>query len=61
MGKGRIEDILSDMSPSLKKELLNGLVTSLLSDLKETEKKELLQAIVSGGRKNRQVIEMVEH
>lgn len=61
MGKDRIEDILSGMSPALKKGLLNGLVASLLSDLKENEKKELLQAIVAGGKKNRQVIEMVEH
>lgn len=61
MDEGKIQDILSGMGPSLKKELLNTLVTSLLSELKETEKKELLQTVVTGGRKNRQVIEMVEH
>jgi hypothetical protein len=61
MDKENIEDIVTGLSPSLKKDLLNNLVKSLLSDLKETEKKELIQKIVSGGRENRQVIDMVEH
>ncbi len=57
----KTEDILSVMSPSVKKKLLDNLIKSLLSDMQETEKKELFQKLVSGGRKNRQVIDMVDH
>ncbi len=61
MANEKLEDILQDMSPAIKKEFLDTLVKSLLSDLKETEKKELLKKLVSGGRENREVINMVEH
>ncbi|GBD98384.1 hypothetical protein BMS3Abin07_00396 [bacterium BMS3Abin07] len=61
MAKDNIAEILSDLTPAVKRELLDGLVKSLLSELIETEKKELLQKIVSGGRENRQMIDMVEH
>lgn len=61
MADEKINDILSDLSPSVKKELLDSLVKSLLSDMQETEKKKLLQKVVSGGRENRQVIDMVDH
>ena len=61
MSNEKIEDILSDMSPAVKKELLDTLVKSLLSDLKETGKKELLQKLISGNRENREVVDMVEH
>ena len=57
----KIEDILQEISPAIKKEFLDTLVKSLLNDLKETEKKELLKKLVSGGRENREVINMVEH
>ena len=55
----KIEDILQDMSPAVKKGFLDTLVKSLLSDLRETEKKELLRKLVSGGRENRETIDMV--
>lgn len=61
MNDSRINDILVRLDPSMKKELLNSLVNMLLEDLSEIEKKELLHRVVSGGRKNRQVIDMVEH
>ncbi len=57
----KIEDILSGLRPSVKKELLDNIVKSLLSDMQETGKKELLQKLISGGRENRQVIDMVDH
>ncbi|HDH05795.1 MAG TPA: hypothetical protein ENH01_08790 [Nitrospirae bacterium] len=61
MANEKFEDILQDMTPAIKKEFLDTMVKSLLSDLKETEKKELLKKLVSGGRENREVINMVEH
>ncbi|NOZ69797.1 MAG: hypothetical protein GXP46_11280 [Deferribacteres bacterium] len=61
MPDDKVEDILSGLRPSVKKELLDNIVKSLLNDMQEREKKELLQKLVSGGRKNRQVIDMVEH
>ncbi|NOY64747.1 MAG: hypothetical protein GXO97_05030 [Nitrospirae bacterium] len=61
MNESRINDILAHLDPSIKKELLNSLVNMLLEDLSETEKKELLHKVASGDKRNRQVIEMVEH
>ncbi len=57
----KVEDILSGLRPSVKKELLDNLIKSLLSDMQDTEKKELFHKLVSGGRENRQVIDMVDH
>ena len=59
MADEKIEDILQDMSPAVKKEFLDTLVRSLLKDMKETGKKELLQKLISGNRENREVIDMV--
>lgn len=61
MNTNEIIDTLCNMSPALRKELLNKLVTFVLSDLSEAEKKELLQTVLAGQKKDRQVIEMVEH
>ncbi len=61
MDKNKIGETLSSMSPVLKKELLDSLVTSLLSDLNETEKKELLQTILTGRKKNQKLVDMVEY
>ena len=61
MENGKIEDVLSNMSPSSKKELLDSLVNSLLRDLSEAKKKDLLQTILTGREKNRELAEMVEH
>lgn len=61
MDESKIGEALSSMSPALKKELLDNLVTSLLSDLNETEKKELLQTVLTGRKKNRKLVDMVEY
>lgn len=57
----KIGETLSSLSPALKKEILHSLVASLLSDLNEAEKKEFLQAALTGRKKSRELIEMVEH
>ncbi len=56
-----IRDVLSSLEPSVKKELLNSLVSMLIEELTEAEKKELLQRVATGGRKSREIIEMVEY
>jgi hypothetical protein len=60
MEKKEISDILSGVTPTLKKELLNNLVASLLKELNEPEKKEMLKAILTGGTGTGQVVDMVE-
>ena len=57
----KIRDVIANLEPSVKKELLNNLVNMLIEELTETEKKELLQRVAAGGRKSREMIEMVEH
>lgn len=61
MDKSKIGETLSNMSPALKKEFLDSLMTSLLSDLNETEKRKLLQSVLTGRKKNRELVEMVEY
>ncbi len=61
MDNDKIEDILSNMSPVLKKELLNSLVTSLMNELNEAEKKDLLQTVLMGQKESRELAVMVEH
>lgn len=56
-----IGEIISGLSPSLRKELLHELVGSLVREINETERKELLQTALAGHKENRQVIDMVEH
>ncbi len=60
MKKKEISDILSEVNPALKKELLNNLVASLLKELKETDKREVLQALLAGRKGTGQVIDMVD-
>jgi len=60
MEKKEIKDILSEVNPVLKKELLNNLVASLLKELNGTDKRELLQAILAGRKGSGQVIDMVD-
>jgi hypothetical protein len=60
MEKEKIGDLLSKVSPALKKELLYDLVASLLKELNETDKKEVLQGILAGKKGTGQVVDMVE-
>lgn len=60
MEKEKIGDLLSKLTPALKKELLNDLVSSLLKDVSETDKKQVLQSILAGRQGSGQVIDMVE-
>jgi hypothetical protein len=60
MDKEKIGDLLSKLSPALKKELLNDLVASLLKDVSEKDKKQVLQSILAGRAGSGQVIDMVE-
>lgn len=55
-----IKNTFSRLEPSVKKEVLNSLVNMLIEELTEAEKKELLQRVAAGGRKGREMIEMVE-
>ncbi len=60
MEKDKIGDMLSQVSPVHKKEILNNLIATLLKDLNETDKKEVFQAILTGRKNSGQVIDMVE-
>ena len=55
------DEMISGLSPSLKKELLNELVASLLKEVSEEDKKQVLQAVLSSKKGSGQVIDMVEH
>lgn len=61
MGEKNIEEILADMSPASKKEVLDNLVIAILHDLDENEKKDLLRTVVTGQKENRQLASMVEY
>lgn len=61
MGEKEIKQILSGMSPTAKKDLLDGLVVHILSELGEDIKKEVLQTVIAGRKENRQLSAMVEH
>lgn len=59
MDKNNIGKILGNLSPDLKKEILQTLVASLLEGLKEEEQKEILQSALTFPRKSRELIDMV--
>jgi hypothetical protein len=61
MGERDITQMLSGMSPTAKKELLDGLVVHILSELNEDVKKDLLRTVVTGQKENRQLASMVEY
>lgn len=61
MGEMDIKELLSGMSPSAKKELIEGLVVHILGDLSEDVKKDLLRTVVTGQKENRQLASMVEY
>lgn len=60
MSNEEIADILSGMSPALKKELLERLTGALLNELGEKEKTALFQTVLKGRGKTPPVIDMVE-
>ena len=57
----KLNDMLTNLTPAAKNELLHGMVNSLLSDLGETEKKKLLQTVLVGRKESRELATMVEH
>jgi hypothetical protein len=61
MGENEIKQLLSDMSPAAKKELLDGLVGHILGELNEDARKDLLRTVVTGRKENRQLASMVEY
>ncbi len=61
MDDSKFLDTLFNMDPALRKDLLDRLVASLLSGLNEAEKKDVLQTVLSGRKKNKHLIDMVEY
>ena len=61
MGKKNIDGFLGNLSPDLKKQILQTLVASLLEGLKEEEQKDILQSALTSPRKSRELIDMVGH
>ena len=61
MGENKFGDILVDLSPDSKKEILQSLVASLLVGLNEEEQKDILQAALTTQKKSRELIDMVGH
>ena len=57
----KYKDMLTNLSPDVKSELLNGLVKTLLRDLGEVERNKLLQTALSGRKESRELSTMVEH
>ena len=56
-----ITNLLSELPPASKKEVLSDLVELLLRDLKDPEKKDLIQQVLVGRQQNQKLAEMVEH
>ena len=61
MGEKNIGEFLSNLSPDMKKEILQTLVASLLEGLKEEEQKDILQSALTSSGKSRELIDMVGH
>jgi hypothetical protein len=61
MREKNIDEILGNLSPDLKKEILQTLVAYLLEGLKEDEQKDILQSALTSPRKSRELIDMVGH
>jgi len=61
MSKNSIDETVVGLSPDVKKEVLQSLVTSLLIGLSEKEKKEILRAVLANHEKSRELIDMVGH
>lgn len=60
MSEKEIGEILSEMSPVMKKELYKSLMSSLLNDLDKEEKTEFFQTVLKGRGESPPVIDMVE-
>jgi len=54
-------DSLLSMDPAFRKDLLDRLVASLINGLNEAEKKEVLQTVLTGRKKNKRLVDMVEY
>ena len=61
MGEKNIGEFLGNLSPDLKKEILQTLVASLLEGLQEEEQKDILQSALTSSGKSRELIDMVGH
>lgn len=61
MDDSKFLDSLLGMNPALRKDLLDRLVASLINGLNEAEKKEVLQTVLTGRKKNKRLIDMVEY
>jgi|APMed6443717190_1056831.scaffolds.fasta_scaffold47820_3 hypothetical protein len=61
MGGKNISEFLYNLSPDLKKEILQTLVASLIEGLEEKEQKEILQSALTSSQKSRELIDMVGH
>ncbi len=61
MDDSKFLDTLFNMDPALRKDLLDRLVASLINGLNEAEKKEVLQTVLTGRKKNKRLIDMVEY
>ena len=61
MGNNDLSETLKGLSPDLKKEILQNLVTSLLDGLNEEEQKDILQSALQTPKENRELIDMVGH
>ncbi len=61
MGEKNIGEFLGNLSPDLKKEVLQTLVASLLEGLQEEEQKDILQSALTSSGKSRELIDMVGH
>ena len=60
MGNNDLSETLKGLSPDLKKEILQNLVTSLLDGLNEEEQKDILQSALQTPKENRELIDMVD-
>jgi len=60
MSEKEIGELLSGMSPAMKKELYKGLMSSLLNDLDKEEKTEFFHTVLKDRGETPPVIDMVE-
>jgi len=60
MSEKEIGEILSQISPAMKKELYKGLMGSLINDLSKEEKTEFFQTVLKDRGETPPVIDMVE-
>jgi len=61
MSKNNMGEMLTGLTPDMKKEIVLSLVASLLSDLNDQGKKDFLKSALEGRKKGRDLIDMVAH